>query len=561
MARDLGDDLASRFDLDEVPYTVRFSRLLVRRGTAGLDVFRAVYERSMADSVVVGGLRLLDAAGDEVPVEAVTPLRIAFRGGASLIVTPDDCVHLGGLPTGWSVVAALVLPAAEAGVTPERLLLPGDAEAALVDGVTSVRLPAGGAVSIACNGPVAGSHDVATEAVARDLAEWLGRCPEVAGEWREVTRFCWWVLGVNTLRLDAPDGLSRAVVPSKIGYVGLWQWDAYFIAIGLRHGDPELAAEQMRIALAYPTSEGQLPDVVHEQGILASSDDLPPSDLEVLRRLGSPSLAHASVPLTKPPLTALAVHLLAEQYGGDDVVDEFLDVMLAAQRWWYGPSAPGGQPAYLHPYSSGLDDSPIFDRDAILVSPDLTSYLVLADEILAGWLHERGRTTEARECRDRAGASLERLLDTWDDTRGFFPSIGESGEPVAPETIVSVMPLLIGCLPEQVLGRLRDAVLDPERFGTPHPLPTVAVRDDAFAPERMWRGPVWVNTNWLVIQGLRRHGLTELADRLARATVELVAGAGPCEYFHPFSGEKVPSATTCFGWSAALAVDLAVALT
>ncbi len=560
MARDLGDDLAPRFDLDQVPYTVRFSRLLVKRGTAGLDVFRAAYERSMADSVVVGGLRLLDATGDEVPVEAVTPLRITFRGGASLIVTPEGCVHLGGLPTGWSVVADLSLPVAEAAVTAERLLLPADAEVLAADAVTTVRLPSGGEVSIACNGSVTGSHDAATESVARDLAEWFGRCPPVAEGWREVTRFCWWVLGVNTLRLDAPDGLNRAVVPSKIGYVGLWQWDAYFIAIGLRHGDPGLAAEQMRIALAHPTPDGQLPDVVHERGILASSDDLPPSDLEALRRLGSPSLAHASVPLTKPPLTALAVQLLAEQCG-DDVVDAFLDAMLAAQRWWYGPSAPGGRPAYLHPYSSGLDDSPVFDRDAILVSPDLTSYLVLADEILAGWLHERGRDAEAQECRDRAGASLERLLGTWDDTRGLFPSIGESGEPVAPETIVSLMPLLVDGLPEQVLGRLRDAVLDPERFGTPHPLPTVAVRDDAFAPERMWRGPVWVNTNWLVIHGLRRHGFAELADRLARATVELVAGAGPCEYFHPFTGEKVPSATTCFGWSAALAVDLAVALT
>lgn len=559
MTRDLGDDLAPRFDLDGVPYTVRFSRLLVRRGPAGLDVFRAAYERSMADSVVLGGLRVLDAAGGEAVVESVTPLCITFRGGASLVVTPEDCVHIGGLPPGWSVVADLSLPAAEAGATPERLQVPAGAEVALADGVTTVGLPAGGAVSVACDGPVTGSHDAAREAVAGDLADWLGRCPEVAEEWREVTRFCWWVLGVNTLRLSAPGGLNRPVVPSKIGYVGLWQWDAYFIAIGLRHGDPELAAEQLRIALAYPTPEGQLPDVVHEHGILASSDDLPPSDLETLRRLGSPSLAHASVPLTKPPLTAPAVRLLAEQ-SGDGIVDEFLDVMLAAQRWWYGPSAPGGRPAYLHPYSSGLDDSPIFDHDAILVSPDLTAYLVVSDEILADWLDERGRGAEALECRDRAEGSLERLVDTWDEARGFFPAIGESGEPVAPETIVSLMPLLMGGLPQKFVERLAGAVTDPNRFGPPHPLPTVAVRDDEFAPLRMWRGPVWVNTNWLVIQGLRRHGLVELADGLARATVELVAGAGPCEYFHPFTGEKVPSATTCFGWSAALAVDLAVSL-
>ena len=112
--------------------------------------------------------------------------------------------------------------------------------------------------------------------VIADLAEWLARCPAVDPRWRDVTRFAWWTLGVNTLVLDAPAGLNRAVVPSKIGYVGLWQWDAYFMAIGLRHGDPGLAREQLRIALAHPSTSGQLPDVVHEDGILASSDDLPP---------------------------------------------------------------------------------------------------------------------------------------------------------------------------------------------------------------------------------------------------------------------------------------------
>ena len=102
-------------------------------------------------------------------------------------------------------------------------------------------------------------------------------------------------------------------MPSKIGYVGLWQWDAYFIAVGLRHGDPELAREQLELAFRFPSADGQLPDVVHEHGVLATSDDLPPGDRENLRRAGS-AIADPSapVPLTKPPLAAWALAKVLE---------------------------------------------------------------------------------------------------------------------------------------------------------------------------------------------------------------------------------------------------------
>lgn len=559
MATDLGLDLAPLFDLDEVPYTVRHSRLVVRRDGAALTVYRAAYERGLEDSVVVGALRLLNERGDEAGIGQATPLSLAFDGGAALIVTAEDAVHLGALPVGWRVVADLRLPPAEAALTTDRLVLPADAVVSRSGDLTEILLPTGGEIGIACAGPASADYADALAETSAVLADWMGRCPAVDERWQQTTRLCWWVLGVNTLILDAPAGLNRAVVPSKIGYVGLWQWDAYFIAIGLGHGDPELAAEQLRIALAYPGADGQLPDVVHEEGVLASSDDLPAGDLENLRRLGSPSLAHSRVPLTKPPLTALAVSLL-EHPCGDAVVTDNLSAMLAAQRWWYRDSAPSGHPAYLHPYSSGLDDSPLFDHDAIVVSPDLTAYLILADELLTGWLERAGRQEEAEECRGRAASLLRQLLGTWDDERGFFPTLGEDGSPLASETVVSLMPLLAGSLPERQRTALVRTLGDPRRFGTRHRIPTVAAGDPDYSVERMWRGPVWVNTTWLVIQGLRRHGEDALADELAEGILALISQSGPAEYFRPDTGERAATATVCFGWSAALAVDLAVSL-
>ncbi|RMB61698.1 amylo-alpha-1,6-glucosidase [Tessaracoccus antarcticus] len=550
-------------DLDEIPYTVGYSRLFVRADGDALTVYRAAYERSLAESIVVGSLRLRDTTGGVVAVLRATPLGIEFADGTTLVVTPRDTVHIGTLPPGTSLEMDLSLPRMEAGLTPDRLVLPTDATASVTEVLTRVGTPTGGDILIACAGPLPEpvSHEQVLAVTSTNVRAWLARCPTVEHQWQSLVTLCWWVLGVNTLELGGA-ALGRAVVPSKLGYVGLWQWDAYFIAIGLRHGDPELAVEQLRVALSHPQPSGQLPDVVHEDGVLASSDDLPPGDLETLRAMASPSLAHSRIPLTKPPLTALAVALVAEQ-SSSDIVDEFIDAIVASQDWWYAESDPRGTgtPAYLHPYSSGLDDSPIFDHDAMVSSPDLAAYLILQDRILAGWLRERGRAQDADRCTLRADGALVALAAQWEPHRGFFPSIGDSGQPLSTDAVVGLLPLLVEDLPSEMAAALLAASTDPHRYGTPHRLPTVAADDPSFSPERMWRGPVWVNINWLVARGMRQQGFAAAADALERETLEMATlSGGPHEYFNPMDASKPPRSTTCFGWSSALLVDMAVRL-
>ena len=181
MEPDLGQDLAPWFDLVEVPYTVRRSRLLVRRHSAGLTVYRAAYERSLRDSIVVGGLRLLDETGTEAKVRRADPLEIGFDGGASLVVTPDDGLHLGGIPAGWRLVAGLALPPAEAALTGDRLVLPDDAVVREGADGTEILLPSGGEIGIACAGELGASFAEARDAVSAELAAWITSGRSAAG--------------------------------------------------------------------------------------------------------------------------------------------------------------------------------------------------------------------------------------------------------------------------------------------------------------------------------------------------------------------------------------------
>jgi glycogen debranching enzyme len=75
----------------------------------------------------------------------------------------------------------------------------------------------------------------------------------------------------------------------------------------------------------------------------------------------------------------------------------------------------------------------------------------------------------------------------------------------------------------------------------------------------MWRGPVWVNINYIFVEALRQVGEHSLADILLQKTLDLIMDQpGIHEYYHAESGEPPPTAAEAFGWTAAVFIDLAI---
>lgn len=583
--------MPAMIDLDAVPCSLPGSRLLVTREDGALVVRSAEYERSRAETVLLRDLVLHDGRGETWPAGDVEPGTV-HHGPAAVTFAGPRALSVGAAEgAAWALRATVPLRAgvrvedAPGGVT-LRTDLAGAGDVRL-DGVRVVGRDADGVrVASAGDRPVllrlAGPDDPAGPAGRDDGAPgaataadhrrhraatretwdgWMARCPHVRADLGPMTRLCWYVLGANTVDLGPGGAGGAGVVPALRGYAGVWQWDAYFIASGLRHGAPGLAATQLDLVLGSPSADGQLPDVVHDTGVLAGSDDLPPGDLENLRRLGSPVADPAvPVPLTKPPLAAWAVRRLLDGPHPPDParVDGWMERVLASQRWWFAAQdADGdGMPEYSHPYSSGLDDSPIFDAQVPLASPDLAAYLVLQDDLLARWARETGRPDVADECAARADATTDRLLAMWDGER--FRARGARGT-VACEAVTELMPLLTGRLPRDVVdGVLRR--LD-GHFAAPAGVPTVATDDPEFDPDRMWRGPSWVNTAALLALGLDASGEPRRARDVAERTLAAVIGAGgPFEYVNPLTGRPCPRAASAFSWSAALFVDIAVAV-
>lgn len=150
----------------------------------------------------------------------------------------------------------------------------------------------------------------------------------------------------------------------------------------------------------------------------------------------------------------------------------------------------------------------------------------------------------------------------WADDAGLYRDYDlRARESIPANTIATFAPLYAGIPDAATAARLvEEHLTNPAEYapgGAPatiYGVPSASKNGATFDPRRYWRGPVWVNTNWLVIQGLRRYGYTDLAATLRRQTLDLVAHAGFREYFDPLTGGG--SGAAGFSWSAALTLDL-----
>lgn len=490
-----------------LPLSAIGSRVFVVTGADDLTAYAAEYERPLAESVLFTGLRCSGS-----PEVAIDDTGVSIAGAGAL--TWRD-------PDGQARQA-------DPGAGAWRWHVGGGS----------------GAVDLR-------RHVEAAAAQAAGWADWDARCPIVDERFAATTRLCWRTLGLNTVRLRShPERL--AVVPSLFGYVGAWQWDAYFIALGLRHGHPELARDQVRLVTEPQAADGQLPDVVHDTGVLANGRDLPAADQRRLEEQGSSYLG-AEVPLTKPPLLLWTADQLHAAAPDEAFLAEMIDRARANHDWWYRDSVRDSQPCYLHPYSSGLDDSPTFDTLAG-PTPDLAAYLITADHVLQRLRPEAAnpgrRAQTAQWLSSRTGAAtvidLLALFAGEADDRHPGPGNRHPGErrDLSPARA----------------AELAAALADPTQFGGPVAVATVSRRAPAYSSGRLWRGPVWLNTNLLLATGLRANGFAELAAQVEASSMRLVEAGGPYEYFDAETGAPAPSAVPFFGWTAAIYVDLAVRL-
>ncbi|MDN5698550.1 MAG: glycoside hydrolase [Rubrobacter sp.] len=200
-----------------------------------------------------------------------------------------------------------------------------------------------------------------------------------------------------------------------------------------------------------------------------------------------------------------------------------------------------------------LRDCPFAVQDVLFNSLLCAAHRDLSE--IARLLGEDPAPHESRALRV-ATAMNERL---WCEERGLYLGFDlAAGERLRVyDALSSFLPLYAG-VPDQHRADTLVANLQASGFcldgGGGYPAPSYDRRGFGFSPSRYWRGPVWINTNWLLMHGLRRYGFDQQARLLRDTILRLVESSGFHEYFHPTTGRGHGS--DFFSWTAALLLDV-----
>lgn len=391
-------------------------------------------------------------------------------------------------------------------------------------------------------------------------------------------------------------------IPSPELYPFQWNWDSGFIAVGLSRVDPDAATAELRRLFEGTHADGLLPHILfHDES--ATGYFPGPAEWGVRTDDGL-----ATSGITQPPFAVTAVRTVYQRTGDDEFLSAVLPAVEAHMTWWISRRSVDGNLVYVrHPWETGMDDSPAWDEPLAAIDPgspeyereDLRSegaqrerppdwyydryvYLLrqgrrhdwdeatlreacpfVVEDVLTNalfvracedlaWLSARRENWDAAarwadQAESSRAAARERL---WDDELGRFVSFDRVGERRLSANSLAGMVSTFAGLPteaqfDRLVENLRENFLD-------HPFvaPTYVGAD--MDPDRYWRGPVWLNTNWLLARGLRRYGSSLAAD-VRRDGVALVEEEGFREYFNPQSGAGRGSDQ--FSWTAALYLD------
>ncbi|WP_153530769.1 MGH1-like glycoside hydrolase domain-containing protein [Actinomadura macrotermitis] len=413
--------------------------------------------------------------------------------------------------------------------------------------------------------------------------------------------------------LDA-NWTGTATVPSPGLYPHQWSWDSAFVAMGLARHRRDRAERELASLFAGQWSDGLVPHIVFN-GDLARHAYFPGPELwHSDRQAGAPNAVRTSG-IVHPPLHAVAALRLHECAPDAEASRAFLTrlyPLLAAQQRYLACARDldgSGLVAICHPWESGLDNSPAWDRPlgalelpprayaparlprALPTGEDYDRYVWLVTLLreagyAPGYLRDEHpfavqdplvnatcvaaahALAEIAEIigadpvphRERAARVHDALLARlWDGETGCFRARDlRAGRPIPVVTLATFGPLLDPELPVPIVRNLVDLLLSARFAGAAgYPVPTCDIQAPAFDRSGYWRGPTWVNTNWLIWHGSLAHGLTVVADLLYGSTLRLVRQSGFREYFDPFDGTGRGSHD--YSWSAALVLDLLAA--
>ena len=319
---------------------------------------------------------------------------------------------------------------------------------------------------------------------------------------------CLSVMRVNTLGREGAIGQHWST-PDRVPHRAMWLWDSVFHSLGMNRVDPNLAWELLKSVLDTQRADGMIPHRADVDGAISN--------------------------ITQPPLLAWGVWENYRALGGPETRDTLEYALPRLERylaWIVRERRLSGNSllawhiegdALSRSGESGMDNSPRFDAGTSIAAVDLNTYVAQDMLYLGRIADETGRVSKGQMWRllsHRTSRTIHERL--WSSADGFYLDRSRDGTFSNTRAVTGFLPLLLDDVPPDRVSRLVGALNDPRNFSTAFPLPSVAISHPEWSTD-MWRGPTWINMNYMVAAALRKRGLYDESTRLAQATIHHVS--------------------------------------
>ena len=321
---------------------------------------------------------------------------------------------------------------------------------------------------------------------------------------------CWWKvweLAFQNLNPATPEnGFIRNYIDTAFNG-NLFLWDSVFILLFVRYG---LHAFDFQATLDNFYARQ------HTDGFICRE----------LRPEPGGDMFHPHDPAsTGPNVLAWGEWHYYRNTGDRDRIARVFPGLLAYHRWLRKYRTWPDGSYWANGLARGMDNQPWGDEPHVaqtdhghLSRVDVTAQAILSAQCLLAMARLLGREAELTPEIEEI-EQLKALVNThaWDPATQFYYDWHAVRGRISVKSIGVYWLLLADAVPADRLGPFVEQLNDPATFNRPHRVPCMAKDGpDYQARGGYWRGGVWPPTNYMLLQGLTRHGYADLAYDIAR---------------------------------------------
>eukprot|EP00475_Leptophrys_vorax_P036978 TRINITY_DN6321_c0_g1_i2.p1 TRINITY_DN6321_c0_g1~~TRINITY_DN6321_c0_g1_i2.p1 ORF type:complete len:782 (+),score=207.86 TRINITY_DN6321_c0_g1_i2:375-2720(+) len=337
----------------------------------------------------------------------------------------------------------------------------------------------------------------------------------------------------KSISIGGPNELLTAV-PCRSFFPRGFLWDEGFHLLPILRFNPEAAKAVVQSWFSLMNSNGW---IAREQILGSEARSRVPPEFQVQEE-----------DVANPPTLFLAIEKLLEystyhitqvslEYDATSTgslkqqsksVDPFFENLYPSLKrhllWYYETQVRKDDPhtfywrgrTITHTLASGLDDYPrapwLSDVEGHV---DLHSWMTFMFQVMGRIAHHLGKEEDRQQFNEMSVKLVESLEENyWDSSKQMFADFA-----VHPNTsalhkfphlgYVSLLPLALKLIPvdSPKLNAVLDALEDPDKVWSNYGILSLSKTDKFFGTsENYWRGPIWFNMNYLILDGLKYYG-------------------------------------------------------